>query len=108
MEPAKLIIDRSKWIRDCGWTPSAPDLSDIRPGPCPRLSGVPITEPGRSEAVQVEPIAIPKCCPCCGSTEFILCVEWFAHSMEPMDLHNTGILTEYQCRQDDCGKSWWM
>ena len=48
-------------------------------------------------------------CPHCGSHN----VEdsypkWFAHSLEECDLENTAILQEWQCREEDCGRSFWV
>ncbi len=49
----------------------------------------------------------PKMCPRCGSKDLQHNLnEWFAHSLERMDLHNTAILTETQCM--DCTLAFWM
>lgn len=48
----------------------------------------------------------PNYCPRCGGERITHAVEWFAHSLDPNDLQNTGILSEYQCH--DCCSSWWM
>lgn len=45
------------------------------------------------------------CCPRCKKTNYTISVEWFAHSLDTCDLHNTAILTEYQCK---CGKIFWL
>jgi ribosomal protein L32 len=49
----------------------------------------------------------PKCCPKCGGTELVTHItEWFAHSLEPQDIMNSGILYEHQC--ENCAISFWM
>jgi hypothetical protein len=50
----------------------------------------------------------PKCCPVCGSSNFVQCVEWFARSTDPQDSQNTALLTEYQCLNDGCALSFWL
>lgn len=49
---------------------------------------------------------VPKQCPACGSTELHREVtDWFAHSLDSHDLHNTAVVTESQC--DGCGLAFW-
>jgi hypothetical protein len=51
----------------------------------------------------------PVCCPKCGGREIGFEIEeWFAHSLDSNDLHNTAELTEHHCRNEGCGVSFWL
>jgi len=47
-----------------------------------------------------------QCCPYCGTKNPNTAVEWFAHSLDPQDVLNACVLTEYQCPQ--CCLSFWL
>lgn len=47
----------------------------------------------------------PQSCPFCGSSAFVAVCEWRAESSE--DKSNCVTLDEYQCRNEECGRSWW-
>ena len=52
----------------------------------------------------------PERCPWCGSIRITICPEWFAHSLDDCDLHNTAVLTEFQCRNEGAScyaRSFW-
>lgn len=57
---------------------------------------------GRKQAVDPQRV---KYCPRCGSQNIFFAVEWFAHSLDPQDMHNTTELNENQCQ--DCCRSFW-
>jgi hypothetical protein len=58
----------------------------------------------RQEEIQM---AMPTLCPRCGSKQLRTFVtDWFAHSLDNCDLHNTGVLAEHQC--EACATSFWL
>lgn len=46
-------------------------------------------------------------CPRCDSRDIeLFMADWFAHSLNPDDLHKSAILFEHQCRK--CGSAFWL
>ena len=52
--------------------------------------------------------ALPQVCPFCGTDRPSPSVEWEAYSLDPCDPDNKAVLDEYHCRNEDCGRSFWV
>lgn len=50
----------------------------------------------------------PACCPYCGCTDVSWIGPWTSYPSLDVDAEEPDVTQEYQCRNEDCGRSFWV